>query len=53
MRQRSIEEIQQSNSEVHAKIIKGDRAVKCLKTALTEYQEDTTRVKQEKPLKLD
>ena len=48
-----IEEIQQWNSEVDAKIIKADRAFKRLKSALKEYQEEKTRDKQEKQLKLD
>lgn len=48
-----IEGIQQWNSEVDAKIIKADRAFKRLKTALKEYQEEKTRDKQEKQLKLE
>ena len=48
-----IEGIQQWNLEVDAKIITADQAVKRLKTALNDYQEEKTRDKQGKELEFE
>ena len=48
-----IEGIQKWNLEVDAKIITADQAVKRLKTALNDYQEEKTRDKQEKELEFE